>query len=57
MGKKEISYNKICWVDGCSEEMEEWPLCKKHRRMSDKGHQLKMKVAGIKAFDNTPVKI
>ena len=54
---KEIPKNKICWVEDCDKEIEQWPLCKKHRRMQDKGHQLNMKVAGVAPFDNTPIKI
>jgi len=53
---KEIKKNKQCWVEDCEEVIKEWPLCEKHRKMQDKGHQLKMKVAGIAPFDNTPVK-
>ena len=54
---KEIPKNKQCWVEDCDTEIEQWPLCKKHRRMQDKGHDLKMKVTGIAPFDNTPIKI
>ena len=53
---KEIPKNKICWVDDCNNEIKEWPYCGKHRRMLDEGHKLKMRVAGIKGFDNTPTK-
>ena len=54
---KDIPKNKMCWVEDCEKEIEEWPLCRKHRRMQDKGYQLEMKVAGIAPFDNTKVKI
>lgn len=49
---KEIPKNKICWVDGCNKEIKEWPYCDKHM----KSKKVKMKVPGIKGFDNTPTK-
>jgi hypothetical protein len=53
--KKEIPMNKICWVRGCERRLDEnlWPYCKKCAKKSDK----KLKVPGIKGFDNTPTKI
>lgn len=54
MGKKNIKKNQECWVENCEEEIKEWPYCKKHQQMTLKGHWLKLKVTGIKGFDNTP---
>lgn len=56
MGKETIEKNKMCWVEDCNEKFKEWPYCEKHRRMSERGHDLKVKVAGVKGFDNTPGK-
>lgn len=51
---KEIPRNKKCWVEGCTKEIKNhWPYCDK----CFKKKNVKLKVAGIKGFDNTPTKI
>ena len=50
---KVIPQNKKCWVDGCNNPWIDWPYCKKH---FPKKKSVRLKVPGIKGFDNTPTK-